>query len=142
VGPAGSAPGELDEPHDIFIGGSRGWVYVADRRNRRIQVFDQDGGFIAAWTQFGQPSAVFVGSDDTMYVGASFQDAARKKGELRGIVVGHAITGALSAFIPDPTDLDSVVAGTSASGIAADAMGSVFAADVGAHKLRKYVKIR
>jgi len=141
-GRRGSAPGELDEPHDIFIGGSRGWVYVADRRNRRIQVFDQDGGFIAAWTQFGQPSAVFVGSDDTMYVGASFQDAARKKGELRGIVVGHAITGALSAFIPDPTDLDSVVAGTSASGIAADAMGSVFAADVGAHKLRKYVKIR
>ena len=42
-GQKGSAPGELDEPHDIFVGGSRGWVYVADRRNRRVQVFDQDG---------------------------------------------------------------------------------------------------
>jgi hypothetical protein len=141
-GKKGSAPGDLDEPHDIFVGGSRGWVYVADRRNRRVQVFDQDGGFIAAWTQFGQPSSVFVGGDDTIYIGASFQDETRKKGELRGIVVGHAITGALSAFIPDPADLDTVVAGTSASGIAADAAGSIFAADVGAHNLRKYVKVR
>ena len=141
-GRKGSAPGEFDEPHDIFVGGSRGWVYVADRKNNRIQVFDQDGTFIAAWTQFGQPSSVFVGKDDTIYVGASFRDASRKKGELRGIVVGNGITGALTAFIPDPADLDNVVAGTSASGIAADSAGSVFAADVGAHNLRKYVKVK
>jgi DNA-binding beta-propeller fold protein YncE len=140
-GRKGSAPGEFDEPHDIFIGGSRGWVYVADRKNNRIQVFDQDGAFIAAWTQFGQPSSVFVGRDDAIYVGASFPDASRKKGELRGIVVGNGITGALTAFIPDPADLDRVVAGTSASGIAADRDGSVFAADVGAHNLRKYVRV-
>jgi len=35
-----------------------------------------------------------------------------------------------------------VIAGTTASGIAADSNGSVFAADVGAHNLRKYVKVR
>ena len=141
-GRKGAANGELDEPHDIFIGGSRGWVYVADRRNSRIQVFDQDGAFIAAWTQFGQPSSVFVGPDDTIYVGASFRDPTAKKGELRGITIGNAIDGSLKAFIPDPTDLDTVITGTSASGIAADASGSVFAADVGAHKLRKYIKLR
>ncbi|HET9831656.1 MAG TPA: peptidyl-alpha-hydroxyglycine alpha-amidating lyase family protein [Vicinamibacterales bacterium] len=140
-GRKGSARGEFDEPHDIFVGGSRGWVYVADRKNNRIQVFDQDGAFVAAWTQFGQPSSVFVGRDDTIYVGASFPDASRKKGELRGIVVGNGITGALTAFIPDPADLDRVVRGTSASGIAADRDGSVFAADVGAHNLRKYVRV-
>jgi hypothetical protein len=115
---------------------------VADRKNNRIQVFDQDGGFVAAWKQFGQPSSVFVGNDDAIYVGASFPSASAKKGEVRGIVVGHAITGARTAFIPDPADLDTVVAGTSASGIAADSAGSVFAADVGAHNLRKYVKTR
>jgi hypothetical protein len=140
-GRKGSAPGEFDEPHDLFIGGSRGRVYVADRRNNRIQVFDQNGGVIAVWTQFGQPSSVFVGKDDTIYVGASFKSASAKKGEVRGIVVGNAITGTLTAFIPDPTDLDTVITGTSASGIAADSTGAVFAADVGAHKLRKYVKV-
>src|SRR5437764_933860 len=71
-GRKGSAPGEFDEPHDIFVGGSRGWVYVADRRNSRIQVFDQDGGFIAAWKQFGQPSSVVVGRDDKVHRGGSF----------------------------------------------------------------------
>ncbi len=91
-GRKGSAPGEFDEPHDIFVGGSRGWVYVADRKNNRIQVFDQDGTFIAAWTQFGQPSSVFVGPDDNIYIGASFPSSSAKQGELRGIVVGHAIT--------------------------------------------------
>jgi DNA-binding beta-propeller fold protein YncE len=141
-GRKGSAPGEFDEPHDIFVGGSRGWVYVADRRNNRVQVFDQDGKFIVAWSQFGQPSSVFVGKDDTIYIGASFPDPSAKKGELRGITIGNAIDGSLKAFVPDPADLDNVVRGTSASGIAADSMGSVFAADVGAHNLRKYVKVK
>jgi hypothetical protein len=141
-GRKGAAPGEFNEPHDIFVGGSRGWVYVADRGNRRIQVFDQEGRFQAAWTQFGQPSSVFVGKDDTIYVGASFADESAKKGELRGIVIGNAIDGSLKAFIPDPADLDKVIRGTSASGIAADSTGAVYAADVGAHNLRKYEKIR
>jgi DNA-binding beta-propeller fold protein YncE len=141
-GRKGSAPGEFDEPHDIYVGGSRGWVYVADRKNSRVQVFDQDGNFIAAWRQFGQPSSMFVGKDDTIYVGASFPDATAKKGELRGITIGNAIDGSLKAFIPDPADLDNVIRGTSASGIAADSMGNVFAADVGAHNLRKYVKVK
>jgi DNA-binding beta-propeller fold protein YncE len=139
-GKKGAGPGEFDEPHDIFMGGSQERVYVADRRNRRIQVFDQEGKFIAAWKQFGQPSSVFVGKDDTIYVGASFPDPAAKKGELRGIVIGNAKEGSLRAFIPDPSDLDKVIMGTSASGIAADDKGSIYAADVGTHNLRKYVK--
>jgi hypothetical protein len=141
-GHKGSAPGDFDEPHDIFLGGSQNRIYVADRRNNRIQVFDQDGNFIAAWRQFGQPSSVFVGKDDTIYVGAAFPDPAAKKGELRGIVIGDARDGSLKAFIPDPADLDKVERGTSASGIAADAMGNVYAADVGAHNLRKYIKVK
>ena len=140
-GSKGAGPGEFDEPHDIFIGGSQNRVYVADRRNRRIQVFNQEGNFIAAWKQFGQPSSVFVGKDDTIYVGASFPDPAAKKGELRGIVIGNAKDGSLKGFIPDPSDLDQVITGTSASGIAADDKGSIFAADVGTHNLRKYVKV-
>ena len=141
-GHEGQGPGEFADPHDIFIGGSENRVFVADRRNNRIQVFDQDGRFIAAWRQFGQPSSVFVGKDDTIYVGAAFTDTAAKKGELRGIVVGSAKDGSLKAFIPDPADLDKLERGSSASGIAADDMGNIYAADVAAHNLRKYVKVR
>jgi NHL repeat len=149
-GHKGSAPGDFDDPHDIFVGGSLGRVYVADRRNSRIQIFDQDGNFITAWHQFGQPSSVFIGPDDTIYVGAAYREEATRRnesarvqpGELRGIVVGNAIDGSLRAFIPDPTDPGTIDRGTSASGIAADATGNIYAADVGAHKLRKYVRLR
>jgi sugar lactone lactonase YvrE len=144
-GHKGTGPGEFDEPHDIFIGGSKGRVYVADRRNSRIQVFDQKGKFIAAWKQFGQPSSVFVGKDDTIYVGTSFPDTKYKSGVLNGIMIGSARDGSLKAFIPDPIERgkgDIAATGTSASGIAADEMGNIYAADVGTHNLRKYAKVQ
>jgi hypothetical protein len=75
-------------------------------------------------------------------VGASFPDPAAKKGQLRGIVVGNAKDGSLKAFIPDPADPDKLDVGTTASGIAADDAGSIYAADVAAHNLRKYVKVK
>ncbi len=140
-GHMGPEPGNFNEPHDIFIGGSQERVYVADRKNKRIQVFDQDGNFIAAWKQFGQPSSVFVGKDDTLYAGVSFADPTAKTGELRGIMIGSAKDGSLKAFIPDPVDLSTVIRGTAASGITADADGNIYAADVGSHNLRKYAPL-
>ena len=76
-GQIGSEPGNFREPHDIYVGGSRGYVYVADRLNNRVQVFDQDGTFITAWKQFGQPSSVYVDKQDNIYIGATYQDASR-----------------------------------------------------------------
>ena len=83
-----------------------------------------------------------MGKDDTIYVGASFPDPAAKKGELRGIIVGSAKDGSLKAFIPDPADPAKLDVGTSASGIAADDAGNIYAADVAAHNLRKYIKVK
>jgi len=142
-GKMGSDPGDFKEPHDIYIGGSQERVYVADRQNDRIQVFDQEGKFIAAWPQFGQPSSVYVDKDDNIFVGSVFNDPTAKKGQLRGIVIGNAKDGSLKAFIPDPADLDKMTdTGTSASGIAEDSQGNIYAADVGANNLRKYACVR
>ena len=138
-GRLGSEPGNFNDPHDIAIGGSESHVYVADRQNKRVQVFDQDGQFLAAWPQFGEVNSVFVSKDDTIYAGTGFADPDAAKGEVRGILVGSAKDGSLKAFIPDPVDLNTVVRGTAASGITADAEGTIYAADVGSHNLRKYV---
>jgi sugar lactone lactonase YvrE len=139
----GSGPGEFDQPHDISIGGSQGRVYVADRSNDRVQIFDQNGSFIAAWKQFGRPSAVFVSKDDTLYVSDSTSNSTINRGMLRGITVGSAKDGSLRAFIPDPdlaqADVNRI---SGASGIVADDAGTIYAADVGPHRLRKYVKLR
>ena len=58
------------------------------------------------------------------------------------IIVLRKEDGSLKAYIPDPGDLDKVDVGTSASGIAADDAGTIYAADVGTHGLRKYLKVR
>lgn len=44
-GNRGSNPGEFNTPHNIAAD-AKGNVYVADRGNRRIQVFDSDGKFL------------------------------------------------------------------------------------------------
>ena len=139
----GAGPGEFDQPHDISIGGSQGHLFVADRGNNRVQVFDRDGNFIAAWKQFGRPSAVFVGKDDTLYVSDSQSNSTVNPGYTRGITIGSANNGSLTAFIPDP-DLDQADVNriSGASGIVADDHGTIYAADVGPHRLRKYVKVK
>ena len=136
----GAGPGEFDQPHDISIGGSQNRVYIADRSNNRVQIFDQDGSFIAAWKQFGLPSAVFIAKDDTLYVSDSHSNSTVNPGYTRGITVGSAKDGSIKYFIPDPdlaqADVNRI---SGASGIVADAKGTIYAADVGPHKLRKYV---
>jgi sugar lactone lactonase YvrE len=139
----GSGPGEFDQPHDISVGGSKGYIYVADRSNNRLQIFDQDGDFVAAWKQFGRPSAIYVSKDDTLYVSDSHSNSTVNAGYLRGITVGSAIDGTLRAFIPDPDLAEADVNRISgASGIVADEKGTIYAADVGPHRLRKYVKVK
>jgi DNA-binding beta-propeller fold protein YncE len=149
-GHLGSEPGNFREPHDLYVGGSKGYVYVADRQNNRVQVFDQDGNFIAAWKQFGQPSSVYVDTHDNIYVGATYENVAPGQTALRptsgandrAIVIGDAITGALKYLIPDPGDMSKMTdTGTSASGIAVDAKGNIYAADVGFNNLRKYARM-
>src|SRR4029453_17942009 len=132
-GRMGSEPGNFREPHDLYVGGSKGYVYVADRQNNRVQGFDKDGNFIAAWAQFGPPTSVYGHKRDNIYVGATYQDPAQ--GNVmrattapndRAIVIGDAITGELKYLIPDPGDLSKMTdTGTSASGIAVDDQGNV-----------------
>jgi hypothetical protein len=59
-----SGPGGFDTLHRLAMD-SRGRLFVADHGNDRIQIFDQDGNFIAQWRQFGRPSGIFISKDDT-----------------------------------------------------------------------------
>jgi sugar lactone lactonase YvrE len=139
-GKTGSGPGEFDQPHCIAID-SQGRVFVGDRGNSRIQIFDQDGRFIDQWKQFGRPSGIFISKDDTLYVTDSQTNSKTNPNRKRGVFIGSAKDGSVTAFIPDP-DLDQQDANriSGASGIAADDSGTVYLADVGPHGFRKYVK--
>ena len=68
-GTKGSGPGELDLPHGIAVDAD-GRVYVADRANSRIQVFDDAGIYIDQWksSELGRPYAIAIGHDGHAYV--------------------------------------------------------------------------
>src|SRR4051794_34575100 len=51
-GGKGTDPGQFNVPHSIAID-SKGLIYVADRSNNRIKIFDQAGTFLDQWTNFG-----------------------------------------------------------------------------------------
>jgi len=66
-GEPGNKPGQFNLPHDIAIS-KDGRVYVADRENSRIQVFDQKGNFITQWTDFNRPCGLHIDKGNNVYV--------------------------------------------------------------------------
>jgi streptogramin lyase len=137
-GKKGTPPGEFDTPHALALD-SKGRLFVGDRANNRIQIFDQDGKFIAEWAQFGRPSGIFIDKHDMIYVADSESNATNHAGWKRGIRIGSAKDGSVTAFIPD-TEPDPDHHPTSAAeGVAADAGGTVYGAEVGPKDLKKYV---
>ena len=138
-GKKGSAPGEFNLPHSIALD-STGRVFVADRENSRIQIFDQEGRFLAEWKQFGRPSGIFISKDDTIYVADSESNATRNPGFKRGIYIGSAKDGKVAAFIPDTDPNPDASPSGAAEGVAADAMGNVYGARVRQKLLVKYAK--
>jgi hypothetical protein len=137
----GSEPGQFEVPH-VLAFDSQGRLFVGDRANNRIQIFDQDGKFIAEWKQFGRPSGMFIDSHDVLYVADSESIETRgyagnNPGFRRGIRIGSAKDGKVTAFIPDNTPGTGPTSG--AEGIGADGKGTVYGAEVLQKGIKKYV---
>jgi sugar lactone lactonase YvrE len=138
-GKKGTGPGEFDQPHALAMD-SRGRLFVGDRGNNRIQILDQTGTVLDIWYQFSRPSGIYIDRNDVIYVADSESGsvARNRTGWKRGIRIGSARDGSLRAFIPDPAD---GATGTSAAeGVAADAHGVVYGAEVGPRALKRYVR--
>ncbi len=102
-GKLGTGPGEFDQPHALAFD-SKGRLYVGDRNNNRIQVFDQDGKYISEMRQFSRPSGIFIDKNDMIYVADSESVSVSRNhdGWKRGIRMGSLKDGKVVAFIPDP----------------------------------------
>jgi sugar lactone lactonase YvrE len=132
-GKHGSGPGEFDTPHNLAMD-SNGRLFVADRGNSRIQIFDQDGMFLSEWRQFGRPSGVFIDRKDLLYAADTQSDEKTNPGYKRGIRIGSAKDGKVTALI---TDADPDGTG---EGVAADAEGNIYGSLTAKQALKKYVK--
>jgi hypothetical protein len=119
-GGKGSAPGQFNEPHSIAID-SKGLLYVGDRGNRRIQIFDQTGKFKAQWTGFGTPWGVFV------------------KGDRIYVVDGTANNCLLIASRKDGKILDRIDGLVNATAVTVDSAGAIYIAEVNGANVKKFV---
>ncbi len=132
----GSGDGQFQNPHCIAIA-PNGNVFVGDRSNNRIQQFDKNGKFISAWKQFGRPSGCYIDSKGTLYVADSESHSVKDSyglnpGFKRGVRIGSATTGVVTAFLKDDPEIDPEKSGTSnGEGVWAGKDGVVYDAEVG-----------
>lgn len=129
----GAGPGELDLPHALAMD-STGRLFVGDRGNSRIVIFDQEGNLLDEWKQFGRPSGLFIDMNDTLYCADSTSNDELNPGFQKGIRIGSAKDGKVIAFIPDPDPEGSQ------EGVAVDAQGNVYGALSNKQAVKRYSK--
>ena len=85
-GKKGAGPGEFNLPHSIVVD-AKGRVYVADRENRRIQIFDTEGNFLTQWTHMGSPWGLHITPDQHIYLADGYAGRVLKS-DVEGNVLG------------------------------------------------------
>jgi streptogramin lyase len=129
----GYGPGEFRGPHALAFD-TQGRLFVADRGNNRIQIFDQEGNFIEEWKQFSRISGLVIDENDILYAIDSESAPGYNDGWRKGIRIGSARTGEVQYYIPEHnSERASGMGGFGAAGegITVDAAGNVYAGEVG-----------
>jgi sugar lactone lactonase YvrE len=127
-GEIGWAPGQFRTPHAMEFD-SQGRLYVADRGNHRIQIFDQEGELLEIYTNYSRISGLFITDDDTLYAIDSESGVGNHPGWLTGVRIGPAGEDRLTGFIPPHAHDVRVLQGVAGEGVAVDADGNVYAAE-------------
>ena len=135
-GKFGSGPGEFRTPHAMVFDAA-GRLLVADRGNVRIQIFDKDYKFLEEWKQFSRVSGMFI-RNGVLYVNDSESNKNNHAGWKKGVRVGTVKDGKVLYFIPP--HMTEQPEGASGEGIAVDANGDIFGAEVTVRGLTKYVR--
>lgn len=120
-GTKGDGPGHLNGPHCITLD-SKGRVFVCDRQNKRIQVFDQEGKYLDQMAQFGTPASIFIDKNDVMYVAAGAPENKVTIGTTAGKV------------------LETIEGLNAPHGLTVDARGTLYVAQSAGKALLKYVR--
>jgi hypothetical protein len=81
---------------------AQGRLFVADRGNMRIQIFDQEGKYLGEWKQFSRPSGVYIRNDMIYVADSESNGVAPHPGWKRGIRIGSLKDGKVR--IPDPLE--------------------------------------
>jgi DNA-binding beta-propeller fold protein YncE len=127
-GAKGTGDSEFNIVHDVVLD-SRGRLYVADRENMRIQIFDQEGKFLGKWTGFGAAwGLAYAASENAIYVADGRNDRVVKlnmEGQVIGTLGEHGTTPGKFHY---------------PHSIALDRTGAIYVAEVRNWRVQKFVK--
>ncbi|MFC1634429.1 peptidyl-alpha-hydroxyglycine alpha-amidating lyase family protein [Planctomycetota bacterium] len=146
-GRAGTEPGQFALPHAI-VADSRGRLYVADRENARIQVFDTKGKLLAVWDNLITPWGLWISEDDDIWVCGS--SARKKEGtdEWEVLPPPDQVVMKLNrkgkVIVRVPLTMTTISPGKPGElnwvhGIAFDSQGNLYLTDIQGHRAQKFV---
>lgn len=134
-GARGIATGQFQTPHGIAVGPD-GRIFVADRENGRIQVFDANHRFVAEWKGelIGRPWAVATDDKGNVFaVDGGDQSAARPRGGIVKLSPEGRVLARFGTYGRGPGELDS------GHGIAVGKDGAVYVGDLDGRRVQKWV---
>ena len=117
-GEPGTGPGQFMLSHSVWVD-RQDRVWIGDRENSRIQIFDAEGKFISEWRDLWRPTAVWIDKDDIVYVS-----------ELDRRVSVWTIDGELLARWDSPGGDDETALLVAPHGIAVDSKGDIYVSEV------------
>jgi DNA-binding beta-propeller fold protein YncE len=127
-GRIGLEHGEFRTPHALAWD-AQGRLWVADRGNHRIEIFDQDGTYLESRYTYGRISGLFITDDDTVYAIDSESSPTNHPNWRNGVRIGPTDRDVITAFIPPFERESRLYQGTAGEGVAVDADGNVYAAE-------------
>lgn len=127
-GQIGVRHGEFRTPHAMEFD-SQGRLWVADRGNHRIEIFDQEGNYLESRYAFSRISGLFITEDDMLYAIDSESSPTNHPGWRNGVRIGHIDHDHVTGFIQPFEREDRLSQGTAGEGVAVDADGNVYAAE-------------
>jgi DNA-binding beta-propeller fold protein YncE len=126
-GKLGVHHGEFRTPHALAFD-SKNRLWVADRGNHRIEIFDQDGKYLESRYMYGRISGIFI-KGNMVYAIDSESGPLNHTNWRDGVRIGPLDEDRITAFIPPFEREDRVYQGTAGEGVAVDADGNVYAAE-------------
>lgn len=161
-GEPGTGPGQFRLPHGIAVDRS-GKVYVADRENSRIQIFNAEGGYLGEWNHVLRPDDVYIDADENLYVAELGFKAGRMPRSMMAPIPEHEPHARVSVLTLDG-EVQTQFGGAepcapgsffAPHGIWADSRGDLYVGEVGmsggakaglipldCHSLQKFVRVR